>query len=69
MKVRIVLISGNERDFSSIKSLKQYCLLRTLDTPSYILRRISVFALDSGKRVPFRYGIKTLYDFIDYYRV
>ena len=69
MKVRIILTSGKERDFKSIKDLKDYCSCVCVTWRASLLDSIQVFALDSGKRVPFPHDIKTLYDFIDYYRI
>ena len=69
MQVLLVLRSGKEVIFNSIASLKKYVSSNYVSLSSYTLDNIQVFRSISGKRAPFHHGIKTLYDFIYFYRV
>lgn len=70
MKVAIVNSqSGVRKDFDSVFWLKRYCSSRPFWSGS-LLRVWQVYRLSSdGKLMPYRFGIKSLYDFISHYNV
>lgn len=70
MKVRLVFSNGSKNDFLTISELKAFCHKYTVTISVDTLLRVLVFRVTSdGKRTIFPHGIRTLYDFINYYRI
>ena len=60
---------GLSRDYSSAKELKCYLKnhpwMSSFTLMSWFLYRIS----PDGSKLPMRFGIRTMYDFVDHYRI
>lgn len=60
---------GLSREYLSAKELKRYLKQRpwisTFTLECWCLYRIS----PDGSRLPMRYGIRNMYDFVDHYRI
>lgn len=57
------------REYSSVKELKRYLKNRPLMS-SFILKSWSLYRISpDGSKLPMRFGIRNMYDFVDYYRI
>lgn len=57
------------REYSSAKELKRYLKNHPL-IPSFILKSWFLYRVSpDGSKLPMRFGIRNMYDFVDYYRI
>lgn len=57
------------REYSSSKELKRYLKNRPWIS-SFILKSWSLYRVSpDGSKLPMRFGIRNMYDFVDYYRI
>lgn len=60
---------GLSREYSSVKELKRYLKSRPWIS-SFILKSWSLYRISStGSKYQMRFGIRTMYDFVDHYRI
>jgi hypothetical protein len=61
--------TGFSREYSSVEELKRYLKNRPFML-SYILKSWCLFRiLPDGSKLPMRFGIRNMYDFVDHYRI
>lgn len=60
---------GLSREYSSAKELKRYLKNRPWMS-SFILKSWSLYRISpNGSKLPMRFGIRDMYDFVDHYRI
>ena len=61
--------TGYSREYSSDKELKRHLKNRPL-IPSSILKNWCLYRISpNGSKLPMRFGIRNMYDFVDHYRL